>query len=141
MSSREPWQWAPKHLLGELGSFPQLVGSDLYMQVAGLFAYCAKCITPRTSERPLSRVTGKPCPYFGTAPKANTTVLQTEFVYYPSSESHLAVARRLESWAGNQVVRTKVHPRQDASPHQPRIGENAHEAPDALAAHVGASAL
>jgi hypothetical protein len=96
-STRAPGDWEPERLLQKLGwgSFPQLVGAELYDRVAKLFAERLEQVTGSTSEQPLSRVTGKPCPYLGDSGKA----LHTEFGYYPSSESHAALAQALEPWA------------------------------------------
>jgi hypothetical protein len=106
ISSRAPADWKPQNLREELtwGDFPQLVGPKLYNDVSRLFADHIEHITGYSSEKPLSRITGQPCPYFGSggAEKA----LHTEFDYYPTSESHRALAECLKPWAEEICRRT-----------------------------------
>ena len=106
VSSREPCHWEPETLLcnSYWGSFPQLVGAGLYAQVAAFFAYRAKVVAESNPERPVSRITGKPCPYIGTERGVKAKQLHADSGYYPSSETHVAVAKRLETWAKNRAA-------------------------------------
>ena len=96
ISHREPDAWNPESLLQELdwGDFPQLIGREVYEKVASLFEEQIKIVTGSSSEQPLSRVTGRPCPYFGSQKN-----MHTEFHYYPASAHHLQLASTLSSWA------------------------------------------
>ncbi len=72
LSSRTPTEWRPRDLLDTLdwGSFPQLVGRQIYEQIAGLADECVQHMTGGSRVQPVSRVTGKPCPYFGSGKDA-----------------------------------------------------------------------
>jgi hypothetical protein len=107
LSNRAPWDWRRESLLHEpsWGSFPQLVGSEVYIETARLFEKRLKFVTDDSPQQPLSRITGKPCPYIGTERGAKVKRLHTEFGYYPSTEAHVALAQRLEPWAKNRTAR------------------------------------
>jgi hypothetical protein len=96
ISDREPDAWRPKMILKKLkwGSFPQLVGADLYADVAALFEERLEMVTGHSRVQPTSRITGEPCPYFGSGKK-----FHTEFDYYPSSSAHAQLAATLTPWA------------------------------------------
>ena len=104
ISDRSPNAWSPETLLTQLnwGSFPQLVGEDLYRRVAELYEERFELVVESSSEQPLSRITGKPCPYFGDGGKE----LHEAFHYYPSSASHAVLAQALTPWARGVLART-----------------------------------
>ena len=101
ISNRSPDAWAPGRLLKkpQTGSFPQLVGRKLYESVAALFDERFEHITGPSSEQPLSRITGEPCPYLGVRGKD----LQTEITYYPSSADHALLAESLAPLARDML--------------------------------------
>jgi hypothetical protein len=96
ISDRTPGAWNPIKLMKKLtwGSFPQLVGKDLYKNVAALFEESYELVTEASPERPLNRITGEPCPYFGQGQTLHET-----FKYYPSSAAHAKLADAITPWA------------------------------------------
>ena len=96
ISDRSPSGWRPEKLLKRMtwGSFPQLVGADLYESVAGLFEESFQLVTESSPEQPRSRITGEPCRYFGQGQTLHGT-----FKYYPSSAVHAKLADALTPWA------------------------------------------
>lgn len=100
ISARKPEGWKPERLLKRLtwGSFPQLIGRKLLDSTAEMFDHRYECVTGATSEQPLSRITGEPCPYFGSG-----KALHSEFSYYPSSATHAALAEALVPWASDTL--------------------------------------
>jgi hypothetical protein len=99
ISNRAPQEWAPEKILdvANWGAFPQLVGLELYQRTAALFAAQLEYVERKDSEHPWSRITGQPCPYFGT--ENRETALLPEFYYYPTTRSHREVADGLEPLA------------------------------------------
>jgi hypothetical protein len=96
VADRAPSDWKPRMLLEKLswGSFPQLVGRQLHADVAALFDDHLELVTQPSREKPLSRSTGEPCPYFDAG-----KTLHAEFHYYPSTENHAQLADALVPWA------------------------------------------
>jgi hypothetical protein len=92
LSSRRPADWSPDLLRRKLnwGEFPQLVGGDLFREVAALFPDHLLHITPEDDEKIHSRFTGKPCPYFGQGKK-----LHTVNHYYPTQPDNKRLAKVL----------------------------------------------
>jgi hypothetical protein len=105
VSDRAPNGWKPRVLLEKLnwGSFPQLVGKQLHAEVAALFDEHVELVTEASPEKPISRVTGAPCPYFDAG-----KTLHTEFHYYPASAHHVALAESLLPWARQIIERPVV---------------------------------
>jgi hypothetical protein len=96
ISERKPDDWRPERLLKKLdwGRFPQLVGRELFDTVADLFGERPEHVFQPSTEQPVSRVTGKPCPFFWTDKN-----LHSQFGYYPSSQANIAIADDLLPWA------------------------------------------
>ena len=96
IGDRKPEDWAPEDVMAQpsWGAFPQLVGRDLFEEVAAIFSERYEHAAEPEVEDTYSRITGKPCPYF--AQRKGTS---TSFKYYPSSNSHLQLAQALTPWA------------------------------------------
>jgi hypothetical protein len=96
ISDRRPEDWDPEMFLTnrDWGRFPQLVGRELYEDVAEIFNDRLISVTGRSVEQPISRVTGEPCPYF-----TKKRYLKTVFVYYPSTKAHALIAQEMLPWA------------------------------------------
>jgi hypothetical protein len=106
-SEREPSDWKPQMLLQDKsrlnwGRFPQLIGRAVYNDVTILFDANLRFVYAKSRENPLSRLTEKPCPYFGDSGKN----FHTEFNYYPSSEAHIKLAALLSDWAKRAMQRS-----------------------------------
>ena len=96
ISDRTPEGWRPKVLLThpKTGSFPHLVGNELFQRTASLFDAQFKYLTGPISEKTISRLTGEPCPYFGDSGNK----LHREQIYYPTAANHAQLAQRLTDW-------------------------------------------
>ena len=102
-SERAAADWNPAVLEKRFswGSFPQLVGAEVYARLRDLFEERHEAVTGETREATVSRVSGEPCPYFGD----HGTDLPYENTYYPTSSSHAAVAGALLPWASEALAR------------------------------------
>jgi hypothetical protein len=97
ISERAPDAWAPDRLLDgfDHGAFPHLIGEDIHRRVASLFDEGVVHVSGATAEATTSRITGRRCPHFGGGGRA----LHSKNTYYPSTQSHCAVAAALAPWA------------------------------------------